>query len=390
MKSKFTTLLLLLILGILIMGTVVVGRYIYIDLFQNTTTETVYRFENNAVETPEETKPSIVETTYESISDKIESILKKNKNTTKDESINEIYLNNGNMISTYFYEQLNNNQKIIYRALSNNKDKLKYGNYIIEFENNFEDTLSKEGGKDILGDDYQSAIEAFLQDNPDLFYIDVNKMYLNIRTTTRILRTTYNVYISAGEKANYLSDDFSDTAQIEVAIAEVEEEKNRIQANLSGNDYDKVEYIHDYLLDNTTYDKTFKQRGCYSIYGALVGKTCVCEGYAKAFKYLANEAGIECEIMQGDATNKSGEIEKHAWNCVKLAGEWYLVDATWDDPIVVDYTGKEIIDVRPSREIRRKYFLKGSDTFYKDHKLSYQFTENGKVFSYPEICSNDF
>ena len=47
------------------------------------------------------------------------------------------------------------------------------------------DILSEEGGADKLGDDYQAAIEAFTHDNVDIFYLDVNKMYLNIETTTK-------------------------------------------------------------------------------------------------------------------------------------------------------------------------------------------------------------
>ena len=37
-----------------------------------------------------------------------------------------------------------------------------------------------------------------------------------------------------------------------------------------------------------------------------------------------------------------------------------------------------------------KYLLKGTDTLKSDHKEEYQFTENGKIFSYPEICIYDY
>ena len=41
-------------------------------------------------------------------------------------------------------------------------------------------------------------------------------------------------------------------------------------------------------------------------------KISICEGYAKSLKYLANQAGIKCEIMQGTGTNTSGQTESHA------------------------------------------------------------------------------
>lgn len=126
-----------------------------------------------------------------------------------------------------------------------------------------------------------------------------------------------------------------------------------------------------------------RQHGSYSIYGALVNKLCVCEGYAKSFKYLANQFGYECEIMQGNATNSSGQTESHAWNCIKLNGKWYLVDATWDDPIIIG-TGNV------SKSVKHKYFLKGLETFNKDHTPTNQFSEKGKYFDYPEISTINY
>jgi hypothetical protein len=58
-----------------------------------------------------------------------------------------------------------------------------------------------------------------------------------------------------------------------------------------------------------------------------VEKKAVCAGYAKAFQYITNRLGIECEYVRGRC--KSGEW--HAWNIIKLEGDYYYVDATWDD-----------------------------------------------------------
>lgn len=378
MKSRLTTAILFFILIMLLGAIILFGGMMYINLIDNESNQVVYKIENIAIEEPETDKK--IEKSNQSISESIQGI-----STNSIQESQSVMLNDtGNTINRYFYNQLIGNQKIIYDRLNDNKPNLKQGNYVIEFGETFSNTLSEENGSEQLGRDYQTAIEALMHDNPDLFYIDVNKMYLNIETTTKFFRTTYNVYISAAQGETYLSDDFSSTAQIEKAIAEIEEVKNNVINSLKGEDYKKILFIHDYLVKNIEYDSSYEAIGSYNIYGALVGGKCVCEGYAKAFKYLLNDAGLECEIMQGTATNSSGKVESHAWNCVKLDGTWYGVDVTWDDPIIIGNYG--IV----TKDVRYQYFLKGAYTFEKDHILSYQFSEGGKMFSYPEISKSDY
>ncbi|MBQ7784011.1 MAG: hypothetical protein IJ368_08590, partial [Oscillospiraceae bacterium] len=63
-----------------------------------------------------------------------------------------------------------------------------------------------------------------------------------------------------------------------------------------------------------------------SIYGALVEKKALCEGYAKAFSYLCNIAGIENMIVTGYT-----DVD-HMWNMVRIDDSWYHVDVGWDKP----------------------------------------------------------
>ena len=378
MKSKFLNLVLSLILVILIVGIIFFGKYIFpvfSEFFEETSAPIVYRVDKILTEDPDETNKITSKESSVSIGQLIPS---------DETQINNTISTSENRNFKFFYNQLTSNQKVIYDGLENNKDNLKQGNYVINYKDTFSELLSQENGADILGDDYQSAIEAFTHDNPDIFYLDVNKMYLNIETTTKMFKTKYNVYISAAKESNYLSNEFQSTAQIEKAIIEIEQIKNKIIANLKGTDYQNILYLHDYLINNIEYDSSYEQTGSYSIYGALVGKKCVCEGYAKSFKYLANSAGYECELMQGIATNSSGETESHAWNCVKLNNIWYEVDVTWDDPIVIGGNG------RATNEMKYKYFLKGTNSFDKDHTLEYQFSDQGRKFAYPTISSKDY
>lgn len=89
-------------------------------------------------------------------------------------------------------------------------------------------------------------------------------------------------------------------------------------------DYEKLKYFHDYIILNCETDTDDPYAD--TVYGALVKGKALCEGYAKAFSYLCNLAGIENVIVTGVTD------VPHMWNMVKLGGNWYHVDVTWDDP----------------------------------------------------------
>lgn len=130
-----------------------------------------------------------------------------------------------------------------------------------------------------------------------------------------------------------------------------------IMENITPNmdDYDKLKYIHDYLVLNCENDTESPYSD--TIYGALVQKKALCEGYAKAFSYLCNLAGIENTIVTGE-TNVP-----HMWNMVKLGGNWYHVDVTWDNPD--DALHKEYPDV-----ILYQYFMVTDSVIENNHKIS--------------------
>ena len=154
------------------------------------------------------------------------------------------------------------------------------------------------------------------------------------------------------------------------------------KANKTGNTYDDIKMVHDCLVNNVEYDTSISQSNIYDIYGALVNNVAVCEGYARAFKYIMDEMNIPCVLVIGQGKNSQGQTENHAWNYVELNNKWYAIDVTWDDPVVTGGGGA-------SKESRYKYFLKGSNTFLQDHVPSGQFTPNGKVFEYPDISKED-
>lgn len=316
------------------------------------------------------------------IPDILENPLDKLQDSSNYEEKEEVDYSNIS-VDKYFYNQLEEPSKTIYKAFEANYENMKNGNYRINLGNNFSSILDKSNGQDELGKYYQSSIEAYIYDNPEIFYLSPNKMYLNIETTTRNGKNTYNVFVNNGNEANYFVDGYSSKDQIEQAIASIEQVKNKIIRNRSGNTYEDIKMVHDYLVQNISYDTTLSKDNIYSVYGALVNGEAVCEGYARAFKYILDEMEIPCTLVIGKATNSEGKTENHAWNYVNLNGSWYAVDSTWDDPIII---GGGILN----DSAKYKYFLKGSNEFLKDHIPNGQFTQGGKVFSYPHLSSENF
>jgi len=103
-----------------------------------------------------------------------------------------------------------------------------------------------------------------------------------------------------------------------------------------GSQFDRELALHDQLVRLCSYAEDFTQAEKSTAYGALVEGSASCEGYARAMQLLLDLQGIDCCIVTGDATNAAGESVGHAWNQVRIDGEWYHLDATWDDPVTDD------------------------------------------------------
>ena len=113
------------------------------------------------------------------------------------------------------------------------------------------------------------------------------------------------------------------------------------KVDISGmTDEEIVLAYHEYLTSTVAYayeaylTNTLGEENEYDMYGALVKHSAVCQGYAETMFYLLKQAGIPCSIASSANIN-------HAWNVVKIHGNWYHIDVTWDDP-VWDVPGKSL------------------------------------------------
>lgn len=87
-------------------------------------------------------------------------------------------------------------------------------------------------------------------------------------------------------------------------------------------DYEKVKYVFDYLATNVDYVVGAEDN--QNIISVFLHQKTVCQGYASATQYLLDGLGIQSAVVTGEANGLS-----HAWNLVRMDGEYYYVDTTW-------------------------------------------------------------
>lgn len=310
-------------------------------------------------------------------------VIKKEKND--DEYIsNGLKLEDSNLSLSngkedkFYYDQLSDTAKIIYDKLFENKEKLKKGTEKIEFnKNEFDKILKTEDGMTVLSNEYQNAVDALRYDNMDFYYINFTKMVLKTITYTQGKKVSYQVYLTYSENdSNYLEENLTEE-KINQQLKEVNEKADEIIKNAQGSNYQKIQYIHNWLIDNLEYDKTYTESNTRDIYGALINGNVVCEGYAKSFKYLLDKLEIPCILVSGEAINSENKRENHMWNYVKINETWYAVDVTWDDPIILN-------NGELSKENKYQYFCQG-DNMNSNHFVATKLTTNGQEFEYPEL-----
>ncbi len=240
----------------------------------------------------------------------------------------------------------------------------------------------------------------YTEDNPEHFYLDLPyemqyKTVNGVRSTYVILHYTdgnsrSGNTLSAELKANIL-------AKKKRFDEKVHEIIHTIHVGLPQVEKEKV--IHDWLITHNAYSSSAleKWKGQnlpylpdeFSAYGAIINGTGVCEAYASAFQVLCHAMGIHCTSIEGNARADITEpFERHRWNAVKLDGEWYVVDVTFDDPIFKTETGATHdgpTTAAPFDHVHYQFFnrtCKGLENTHNPDQPLYHPTCTGTKYSY--------
>ncbi len=217
---------------------------------------------------------------------------------------------------------------------------------------NYSAEMNEQNNKDI-----ENAFWAVYHDFPEFFWLNRNcgwEWNENGEYTVTVACYDYWAYTSNRKKY----------------VDEVEKAVMALYNEASGctTDYDKVKFVHDYLVNNIYYDdecladinqtvQKASSQQAHTLYGSLVTKRAVCDGYAKAFQLITDMLGIQSEYIDGN-TPAGG----HAWNHLNLNGEEYWMDATWNDK---DYQNEG--QYYYENYIDYSYFCVNDDGFVQSH-----------------------
>ena len=137
------------------------------------------------------------------------------------------------------------------------------------------------------------------------------------------------------------------TTNIPNVPAAVAVAKQVVSANRGRSDYDKLQAYRQYICDQVSYNSGINAGTAYGnpwqllwVFDGDASTNVVCEGYAKAFKYL-------CDLTE-ESNGWIGSVEtldvtgtmdggRHMWNVVRINGTNYLADVTNCDQGMVGY-----------------------------------------------------
>jgi hypothetical protein len=129
------------------------------------------------------------------------------------------------------------------------------------------------------------------------------------------------------------------TAQAEGQTAAVPTEVAALATQLvqgQSSERDKALALYDWIAQNVRYDMaSFLAEDLPDPSPELVlsSRLAVCEGYARLFMAMSHAVGLEAVMVpgysKGFAPDEDRSKPDHAWNAVKLDGQWVLLDPTW-------------------------------------------------------------
>ena len=335
---------------------------------------------------------------------------------------NIVYAAESEMEANFHYAQLGTEAKKIYQAMYKMyiDGIFKTGTQGYDLVQNgifTEDEVKEyEKGNNTLTSAMNAARYAFYADYPEIFYVNFQK--LSIRTT-KGASGEYHAYIGSGRFANYYTDGFTSTEQVEQAITEfnntvneIAQKAENVEVGTNGNKtVEQIKLVHNEIIRNTGYrletDCKKGNEGFISTpYGALVKKEAVCEGYARALKVILDKVGIHSILVQGTHQSEGSAAVPHMWNYVEIEKQtmarstekvWYAVDCTLDDPFLrntfIDTTKPEY---NPGDDITEgfentRYCLVGTETMNKEHVALETVEAAGNyTFQYPELNAEDY
>ncbi|MCR4734706.1 MAG: hypothetical protein K5829_06880 [Treponema sp.] len=260
---------------------------------------------------------------------------------------------------------------LFYRENLNQKQKAVYDTIYKALMKNEEGASLPVG---LTEDEFFDTMDAVIYDNPEAFWWDGNYRYWTNSDDT----------VTSFKFKNWLED-----SEIEQKYEEFWNATSPIlfYASKLPDEMSKIKYVHDYLCLSIEYDDESYESGntggkLQTAYSGAVEYKTVCAGYSTLFEYYLQNLGIPCTYISSGS---------HAWNFLKVNGQYYQTDVTWNDteliPSYYNLTheemqkikshmpkaiSKKVIDAHPSTGNQMSYLqyfgalLEGSPYTYKE------------------------
>lgn len=234
-------------------------------------------------------------------------------------------------------------------------------------------------------EDIAEVFQCVLNDHPELFFAE-GYMFTQFTKGDEIVEIKFSgTYTMEPEQIagmRILIDNYVDTFLAGMPLGMSE--------------YEKVKYVYEYLISHTEYDlnANYNQTIC----SVFIDGRSVCQGYAKAMQYLLDIIGMNSTLVIGTVNNGEG----HAWNLVRVEGNYYYVDATWGDASY-QTEGEDTIGQKPG--INYDFLCVTTEQLMRTHQIdnvvpmpvcvntecNYYIRENCYVSEYdPEILQGIF
>ena len=213
----------------------------------------------------------------------------------------------------FYFEQLSEKEKKVYERILESYQNMDESSNLEEFEVSIQDAIR--------------IAEAVAADHPEIFWISNEHEYSSItKDGQKFVHSFFTKYwMTPKERV--------------IRQRELEEKTRDFFKGFSSfmTEYEKAKFLYEKTAFLITYDhegleqekageQSFElEKQKYSLYGAIVKRCAVCAGYAKAYQYLMNRVGLYSVYLLGDCEDG----ERHAWNLIRLEGDYYHVDTTW-------------------------------------------------------------
>ena len=213
-------------------------------------------------------------------------------------------------------------------------------NYVEEMEVSTKDTS-----------EIDKVFQYVLIDHPELFYAD-GYSFVKYTMGDEIQKITFKgTYVYEWEEKEKLQE------EIEVVALNLLK-----QLPASATDYEKVKYVYETIINQTEYSLSAPDN--QNICSVFLGKTSVCQGYAKAVQYLLQKMMVPVTLVMGTVETGEG----HAWNMVKINNQYYYVDATWGDASYLYHT-KEEGESKSTPSINYDYLCVTTEDLLRTHSV---------------------